>query len=209
MTSSTAKTRRRFFFWLTFLLLESTAGQSLPAAIAQTPWSVFLAAGIRIPQQEVVRKVYGNMQVPAQFGMRFRFAGHWMIDAGLVYFCHNGQARFVDSDSPDENYRTRLTLWSFQLGLGHQWPLKRLRFLVGAGGNWNVYREKWPDAGILQMGHVAGFWAVAGGEYPLISRFFLLAEIRYSSIPTGRGSVLQEKVNLGGGQMLLGVAVHL
>ena len=132
-----------------------------------------------------------------------------MIDAALAYLDAGGQTRIVGSDLGDENYRTRLTLCSVQLGVRHRWLLNRLQFSVGAGGSWNFYREKWSDTDILQKGHSAGFWAVAGGEYPLTSRFFLVGKIQYSSIPTGRGSVLEKKVNLGGGELLLGVAVHL
>lgn len=206
---ATAKTRSRVLIGLAFLLLELTSGRTLPAAVPQTPWSFFLATGIRIPQQEAVRKIYGNIRVPWQFGVRFRFAEHWGMDAGLTYLAAGGRTRIVGSDLADENYRTRLTLCSVQLGLNHQWQLKRFRLSAGAGGSLNFYREKWSDSEILQKGDGAGFWIGAGGEYPLFSRFFLLGKIEYSSIPTGRGSALEKRVNLGGGQLLLGVAVHL
>lgn len=131
------------------------------------------------------------------------------MDAGLTYLDAGGQTRIVGSELADENYRTRLTLGSFHLGVKHQWLLKRLRLSAGAGGGWNFYREKWPDAQILQKGDCAGFWTAVEGEYPFASRFFLLGKIQYSSIPTGRGSELENKVNLGGVQLLMGVAVHL
>jgi hypothetical protein len=209
MTRTTAKTRRRAFFWLAFLLLEATVVRSLAAAIPRNPWSVFGVVGIGISQQAAVRKIYGNVRVPFQCGVQFRFSEHWMMDAALAYLNTGGQTRIVGSDSADENYRTRLALFSFQLGVRHRWLLKRLQFSVGGGGSWNFYREEWPDADIRQNGHGAGFWAVAGGEYPLISRFFLVGKIQYSSIPTGQGSALERKVNLGGGELLLGIAVHL
>ena len=161
---------------MTFLLLESTAGRSLPAAIPRNPWSVFLAAGTRIPQQEAVRKIYGTIQIPLQFGLQFRFSKRWAMDAGLTYLDAGGQTRIVGSELADENYRTRLTLGSFHLGVKHQWLLKRLRLSAGAGGGWNFYREKWPDAGILQKGMAPGFGPLSGANTRSPPVFFYWAK---------------------------------
>jgi len=53
-----------------------------------------------------------------------------------------------------------------------------------------------------------GFFLIAGVEYFISRRFSLLGRTQFSSIPTKKGSKLDENVNLGGTEFSIGLSFY-
>ena len=82
------------------------------------------------------------------------------------------------------------------------------RWFTPGGIGYNIYREKWDQLGISFEDKNLGFFLIAGVEYFISRRFSLLGTTQFSSIPTKKGSKLDENVSPGGTELSLGLSFH-
>jgi hypothetical protein len=97
---------------------------------------------------------------------------------------------------------------SVRLGLQYAFDTGRIRLFAGAGGSYNIYKETWSTGGLSAEGKKFGFLANAGISLLFGRALSVFLRGEYLSVPTGAGGPLESRVNLGGIEGTLGLAVH-
>jgi hypothetical protein len=82
------------------------------------------------------------------------------------------------------------------------------RWFTYGGISYNIYREKWDQSGISFEDKNLGFFLIAGVEYFISRKFSLPGRTQFSSIPTKKGSKLDENVKPGGTELSLGLSFY-
>jgi opacity protein-like surface antigen len=99
-------------------------------------------------------------------------------------------------------------MYSIPLALIYSHSFKNIHPFLGGGISYNIYREKWDQFNISFEDKNLGFFLIAGVEYFISKRFSLLGRTQFSSIPTKKGSKLDENVNLGCTEFSLGLSFY-
>jgi len=196
------------FFILIFLGMSLLFQATLCSQTAGgTPrFAISAAAGIFRPGQGSFRGLYGSTQVPLHVQIQFRFLKGWAVFAGFRYAEASGKTLIVGPQYVEESHTIKFSMSSIRLGVQYSLAAGRVRLFVGAGASYNLYKEKWEDAGLSTEGKRTGLLADAGAEY-LFSRWFsIFIRGEYSTIPTGQGAALEKKVDLGGIEGVIGIS---
>ena len=183
----------------TVLLALLAAGPVLASEL-----SVAGAAGLHLPTQQAFRDVYGTA---AAFGLDVRWLAtrNFGFSAGVMMLNRRGTA--VSQDGGTESFGTELRLTSVPLTAFLHIPRGHFGFDLGAGLAYHDFEETWADeGGPATQGGKWGLLAYGSVAYKLTSRLSVVGTWRYLDVPTGRTSLLADKVNLGGFQVLVGVS---
>lgn len=168
--------------------------------------SLSLSSGAFYARQDVYREIYGT-SFPLSVEARFELKGGFGVSAGLIRLRDNGRAVAVDGGG--EDYPLRFDRLTIPLTLFLSREIKGVVLLVGAGLAYHSYREKWRTVDLVSEGKRAGPRAFAAVEWPVLGRLSVLATLVYESIGTGVESPLGGQVDLGGMQVLGGIAFRV
>lgn len=178
----------------------------LAAAARAQELSVSLAAGSFRASEEAYREIYGP-SVPFSADLWLKLKGHFGLGAGFARLSDEGRAVPIGEDGAEYPVKFRRT--SIPVVVFYQLDIKAVDIRLGAGLCAHRYEETWKTVDLGFKGNkVSPRFFVAATVAPL-SRFSLFGSATYDTIPTGAGSPLVNEVNLGGLQLLGGVAIRI
>jgi hypothetical protein len=193
------------------LLLGFLLGASrLPAATAPAPneerrWSIGIVAGGFYPVQGAFRRIYGQPLWPLELQLGWALNDRLNLWAGARYLQASGSTILLESVQPAETYGLRLQVLALRLGLNYWLGQGRIAPFLGAGIQHAFFRETWRDLPIEAQGQKTGFFAQAGGRWRLARSLVALLQMEYSHLPGGEGYGAEEKIDLGGLGLSLGI----
>ncbi len=186
--------------WLAGLLL------GLAAAAPAQEVSVSLGAGGFLPAEKVYRDIYGGGSVLA-VDVWLRLESGLGFAAGFERLADHGEA--LPLGGGDAEYGLDFRRTSVPILVYYETSVAGVALRLGAGVGVQSYKEVWPTEGLSFAGHkVVPRFALAVSA-PIMGRLSLIALASYESIATGEGTPLDTNVNLGGFQVLGGLAIRI
>ncbi len=172
------------------------------------PVSISFSFGYFQPKERAFKDLYGNSNFQLIFSVRYILMKNVSIYSGLKYLSCNGETIIAGPEFQEEKYKLKFKMYSVPLALIYSHSFKNIHPFLGGGISYNIYREKWDQFDISFEDKNLGFFLIAGLEYFISKRFSLLGRTQFSSIPTKKGSELDENVNLGGTEFSLGLSFY-
>jgi opacity protein-like surface antigen len=172
------------------------------------PVSISFSFGYFQPKEKAFKDLYGNNKFQLNFSMRYVLMKNVSIYSGLRYLSCSGETKIAGPEFQEEKYDLKFTMYSIPLALIYSHSFKNIHPFLGGGISYNIYREKWDQLGISFEDKNLGLFLIAGVEYFISKRFSILGRTQFSSIPTKKGSELDENVNLGGTEYSLGLSFY-
>jgi opacity protein-like surface antigen len=192
-----------------FLVLLFFGGPSnLFSEPLKPPVSISFSFGYFQPKEKAFKDLYGNNKFQLNFSMRYVLMKNVSIYSGLRYLSCSGETKIAGPEFQEEKYDLKFTMYSIPLALIYSHSFKNIHPFLGGGISYNIYREKWDQLGISFEDKNLGLFLIAGVEYFISKRFSILGRTQFSSIPTKKGSELDENVNLGGTEYSLGLSFY-
>ncbi|MFO7732989.1 MAG: hypothetical protein R6X21_04990 [Candidatus Aminicenantes bacterium] len=179
---------------------------ALAASARAQGLSFSLSAGVFAAGQETYRELYGP-GLPVAFEGWLNFRGAFGLSAGVTWLRDDGSAVAVSGEG--EDYPLRFERLTFPLTFFFVPRLKGLALRLGAGLAFHSYREDWQTEDLGFEGTCLGPRVFAVVEVPVAGRLSLSGSLAYESIPTGVEYPRGERINLGGLQILGGVAFRV
>lgn len=168
--------------------------------------SLSLAAGNFFASQGAYREVYGSsMSISADLWLKLK--GPFGLAAGYGWVDDTGLA--VPMDGGDAEYPVKFRRTSVPVVVFYQIDVKPVEVRLGAGLGIHRFKETWQTVDLGFSGHKVSARFVLAASVALLGRLSLFGSATYDTIPTGAGSPLVNEVNLGGLQLLGGVAFRI
>jgi hypothetical protein len=168
--------------------------------------TVSAGAGVFAPSDKAYRQIYGSglafgadawLAFVKHFGLAVGFAR--LSDDGLAVPMGGGEAAY-----PLSFRRTTVPFLAF-----YQVGAKAITVRLGVGAGFHGYRESWDTVDLVFEDKKVGPRVVLAVSAAVFGRLSLYASATYDSIPTGAGSALAANINLGGFQVLGGLAIRV
>jgi hypothetical protein len=190
----------RFAAGLTLFVL------GLSAAAPAQELSVSAGAGGFFPSDGNYRQFYGSS---------LSFAGDiWLKLKGPIGFAA-GFGRMSDKgvavpmDGGTERFAVEFRRTSFPLIVFYQFDVGPFAIRLGAGAGFHSYRETWQTVDLDFEGHKVSPRYVLNVSAELFKKISVFCSGTYESIRTGAGSDLARNIDLGGFQLLGGLAFRI
>jgi hypothetical protein len=163
------------------------------AATAQHLTASLGAAGF-FPSNAAYREIYGRGLAVAG-DLWLSFERHY----GLAVAGPGG-----DGSYPLSFRRTTVPLLAF-----YQIGTKAVTLRLGAGAGFHSYRESWDTIDLAFKDTKVGTRLTLAFSAAVLGRFSLYTSMTYDTVPTGAGGALASNIDLGGFQVLGGLAVRI
>jgi hypothetical protein len=185
-------------------------GISLPGFAAPPPagghrFYIAAATGYFYPGQDTFRKIYAKALWSVELQLGWELNRQLALFGAARYMRASGSTILLSPIQPDESYALRLEVLYLRLGMNYRFRPRRFTPFLGAGLLAAFFKEEWLDVDLRTQGWKTGLFAQAGGRYRLGRSLHLLAQMDYSSVPAGAGGIVDERVNLGGMSLMLGL----
>jgi hypothetical protein len=178
----------------------------LAAAAPAQHLTVSLGAGGFFPSDATYRQIYGNGMVMSgeawlafekHFGLAVGYGR--LSDEGLAVPVSGGEASF-----PLSFRRTTVPLLAF-----YEFGSKAVTLRLGAGAGFHSYRESWDTVDLEFSDKMVAPRLVLAVSAAVFGRLSVYASATYDSIRTGAGAALDTNIDLGGFQVLGGLAYRI
>jgi hypothetical protein len=175
------------------------------AATAQHLTASLGAAGF-FPSNAAYREIYGRGLAVAG-DLWLSFERHFGLVVGFGRLSDYGLA--VAGPGGDGSYplsfrRTTVPLLAF-----YQIGTKAVTLRLGAGAGFHSYRESWDTIDLAFKDTKVGTRLTLAFSAAVLGRFSLYTSMTYDTVPTGAGGALASNIDLGGFQVLGGLAVRI
>jgi hypothetical protein len=178
----------------------------LAAAGRAQELSISLAAGSFRASEEAYRGIYGS-SVPFSVDVWLKLKGPFGLGAGFATLGDKGKA--VPMGEGGAEYPVKLRRTSIPVVVFYQLGLKAVDIRLGAGLGAHRYEETWETVDLGFKGSKVSPRFFAAASVDLLGRLSLFGSAIYDTVPTGAGSPLVGKVNLGGVQILGGILFRI
>jgi hypothetical protein len=178
----------------------------LAAAARTQELSVSLAAGSFRASEEAYRGIYGS-SVSFSGDIWLKLKGHFGLGAGFTTLGDEGNAVPMGEDGAE--YPVKLRRTSIPVVVFYQLGLKAVDIRIGTGFGAHRYEETWETVDLGFKGNKVSPRFFAAASVVLLGRLSLFCSATYDTIPTGAGSPLVDRVNLGGIQILGGILFRI
>jgi len=178
----------------------------LAAAARAQELSVSLAAGSFRASEEAYREIYGA-GTPFAVDVWLKLKGPFGLAAGYGWVGDTGLA--VPMDGGDAEYPVKFRRTSIPVVVFYQLDFKAVDIRLGAGMCAHRYEETWETVDLGFKGNRVSPRFFAAASVTLLARLSLFGSATLDTIPTGAGSPFVNDVNLGGLQLLGGVAFKI
>lgn len=178
----------------------------LTAAARAQELSLSLAAGSFSASEKAYREIYGS-SVPFSADVWLKLKGHFGLGAGFGRLSDEGRAVPMGEDGAEYPVKFRRT--SIPVVVFYQLDFKAFDIRLGAGLCAHRYEETWETVDLGFKGNKVSPRFVMAASVALLDRLSLLGSLTYDTIRTGASSPLAVDVNLGGLQLLGGVAFRI
>jgi hypothetical protein len=168
--------------------------------------SLSLAAGSFRASEEAYREIYGA-GTPFAVDVWLKLKGPLGLAVGYGRLADQGNA--LPLGEGEAEYPVKFSRTSIPVTIFWRFYLKAVDVRLGAGLCFHSYKENWETVELSFKGHKTSPRFYAAMAFPILPRLSLFGSIAYDSIPTGAGSLLANDINLGGLQLLGGLAVRI
>ena len=184
------------------------AGAAPVAAQARTAPRVELsvAAGLFVPSDAAVTAVYPGAKTPIAVLADVNLARHVSVFAGGRFLDMTGHPILAGGAPVDSDVELSTRTASF----GARAHYRRGRFEVVAGGGaaYSMYTESWAGIGESVSGSAWGPVVNADCAFVISRHFAVIGRVEWSRLAAGQGSLASPSVQLGGTDLLGGIAVR-
>jgi hypothetical protein len=201
--------RSRLGLSVAVLAAAWVAGSSPAIAQSAAPARVEVsaAAGWFAPADEAVKAIYPGTKVPVVLLADVRMTNRFSVFAGGRLVSAAGHPVVADGGPPTDA-DVELSVRAVVLGVRAHYRRGVVDVSVGAGAVHSTWTESWTGSGESNSGGAWGPTAHAGVAIGVHRRLALVSRVEWSSADTGQGSVRAADVNLGGIDLLAGIAVR-
>jgi len=179
----------------------------LAAAAPAQELSVSFGAGGFFPSEGAYREIYGS-SLSFAGDIWLKLKGPFGFAAGFGRISDKGVAMPWIGDGT-ETYPVEFRRTSIPLLIFFQLDAGPVAIRLGAGAGVHSYRETWQTVDLDFKGHKTSPRIVLAVSAALLKRGSLFCSANYESIGTGAGSPLAESIDLGGFQVLGGLAFRI
>jgi len=173
-------------------------------------FSLRAGGGIMFPQQNSFRNVYGNAY-PLVVEAGVRLTEKFGLSSGVHWISKNGRAWPLDQGQ--DEFPVHFEMISVPVSVFYEFAGRLggvpLGIILGLGISWHSYRETWETVDLRYQDSKLGPLVYAAADFHFFSWAGFFTSLRWESVPTGWESHLGGTVNLGGFQLLAGVAFYL
>jgi hypothetical protein len=176
---------------------HGSAQTTAPGSPAPARVGVSVAAGLFLPAEDSVSRVYEGTRVPWSVDGDIHLAGRLSAFAGARFLAVDGRANGLDPAggvSTDTALSTRSLLAGVRVH--HRWG--RLGVFAGGGAAWSWYTETWPGLDARFSGRAWGPLVQGGVVYHAWRHMGVIGRVDWFRASTGQGSLLDSDVDLGG-----------
>lgn len=186
--------------------LAAAAVLGLAGAMPAQHLTVSLGAGGFFPSDAAYRQIYGGglafsadawLAFEKHFGLAVGFAR--LSDDGLAVPLGGGESAY-----PLSFRRTTVPLLAFYVLDAGAFSVR-----LGAGAGFHSYRESWDTVDLSFRDNKVGARVVLAVSAAVRGPLSLFVSATYDTIPTGAGAALASDIDLGGLQILGGLAVRI
>jgi hypothetical protein len=178
----------------------------LAAAAPAQHLTVSLGTGGFFPSDGAYRQIYGS-GLSLAGDVWFTLGGRFGIAAGFGRLSDNGLA--VPIEGGGAEYPVSLRRTSIPVIAYYALGSKAIDVRLGAGGALHSYKETWQTVDLDFEGSKLTPRLVLAVSVAVIDKLSLFFSASYDAIPTGAGSLLAADINLGGFQVLGGLAFRI
>jgi hypothetical protein len=177
-----------------------------PRAVPRVDVSV--AAGVFAASDAAVTAVYPGPGVPVAVWADVNVTRHVSVFAGGRFLDMTGHPTPADSAAAARDWDVDLSVRAVVFGARAHYRRGRVDVTAGAGAAYSTYTEVWAGTGESVSGSAWGPILHAGFAFDLTRRFAAIGRVEWSRVDTGQGSLGSPSVQLGGVDVLGGVAVR-
>jgi hypothetical protein len=178
----------------------------LAAAAPAQHLTVSLGAGGFFPSDAAYRQIYGNGTVIAGEAW-LAFEKHFGLAVGYGRLSDEGLA--VPVSGGEASFPLSFTRSTVPLLVFYELGSKAVTVRFGAGAGFHSYRESWDTVELEFSDKKVGPRLVLAVSAAVFGRLSLYASATYDSVPTGAGAALDTNIDLGGFQVLGGLAYRI
>jgi hypothetical protein len=178
----------------------------LAAAAPAQEISLSIGAGSFFPSQSAVRQVYGSGLILAG-DVWIKLKGPVGFASGFGRLSDKGVA--VPMGEGAEEYPLAFRRTSVPLLVFYELGSRTVDVRLAAGIGIHSFREAWQTVDLVYTAHRVSPRFTLATSIALTDRLSLFCSATYDSIPTKAGSLLSAAVNLGGFQLLGGLAFRI
>jgi hypothetical protein len=191
---------RRLAFALAAFLL------ALPAAVPAQELSLSVGAGGLFPSGDSYRQIYGSSFAVAG-DVWLKLKGPIGLAAGFGSLADDGLA--VPMSGGSTEYPLKFRRRTIPLVLFYQFDIGPVGLRAGAGAGFHSFDETWQTVDLDYSGHETGPRFLLSVSVPVLGRLSLFSSLTYDSIRKHTGYPYSYKVDLGGVQVIGGLAFRI
>ncbi len=169
---------------------------------------VSVAAGIFVASDAAVTAVYPGTKVPIAVLADVTLTRHVSVFGGGRFLEMTGHPIVAGSDAAAPDSQVDLSVRAVVFGARAHYRRGRIDVAAGLGAACSTYAESWAGTGESVSGSAWGPVLHAGISVGLSRRFAAVGRVEWSRTATGQGSLASPSVQLGGVDVLGGIAVR-
>jgi hypothetical protein len=169
---------------------------------------VSVAAGVFAASDAAVTAVYPGTNVPVAVWADVNVTRHLSVFAGGRFLDMTGHPVVADSAGASPESDVELSVRAVVFGARAHYRRGRVDATAGVGAAYSTYTESWAGTSESVSGGAWGPVLHAGFALGLSQRFAAIGRVEWSRVATGQGSVGSPNVQLGGVDVLAGIAVR-
>ena len=200
--------RRRRVILLGLWMVAAGAVPVTAQAPAVSRVDVTVAAGVFAASDAAVTAVYPGTKVPIAVSADVNVTRYLSVFAGGRFLDMTGRPIVAGGAAAASDSAVELSLRSVAFGARVHYRRGRVDATAGAGAACSAYTESWAGAGESVSGSAWGPILDAGFAFGLSRRFAAIGRVEWSRVATGQGSLGSPSVQLGGVDVLGGIAVR-
>jgi hypothetical protein len=189
-------------------MVAAGAVQSAAQAPAVPRGDVSVAAGIFAASDAAVTAIYPDTKVPIAVLADVTLTRHVSVFAGGRFLETTGHPILAGSVAAVPESDVDLSIRAVVFGARAHYRKGRVDVTAGAGAAYSTYTESWAGTSESVSGSAWGPVLNAGFAFSLNRRFAAIGRVEWSRVATGQGSVGSPSVQLGGVDVLGGIAVR-
>jgi hypothetical protein len=169
---------------------------------------VSVAAGVFVASDAAVSAVYPGTKVPVTVSADVNLARYLSVFAGGRFLKTTGHPVPADSATGATESEVDLSVRAAVFGARAHFRRGRVDATAGVGAAYSSYTESWAGTSESVSGSAWGPTIDAGVALGLTRRFAAIGRVGWSRVATGQGSLASPNVQLGGVDLLGGIAVR-
>jgi hypothetical protein len=169
---------------------------------------VSVAAGIFLASDAAVTAVYPGTSVPIAVSADVNLTRHLSVFAGGRFLDMTGHPTIAGSAAGAPDSDVDLSVRAVVFGARAHYRRGRVDATAGVGAAYSAYTESWAGTSESVSGGAWGPVLHAGLAFGLGRRFAVIGRVEWSRVATGQGSLGSPSVQLGGVDVLGGIAVR-